>query len=200
MIKTSDFSTVDSWALWNVPADLPANATDAEREQLFKAAYGAHGTSPKDQLPSDLTDRLSKVEYVLVGQNPGNAAAKASEQGLFNNFHGPARSCDYRLAAAIYGTKLWGTFMSDVSKAINSNSQEAKPVEADVRDFEKHLDALGISKNATLVALGSTVNTALTKFASRPVKTMYHYSPVNTRWQAANVRQQVLDITEEAVD
>lgn len=41
----------------------------------------------------------------------------------FLNFHGQKKSLDYRLAAAIYGTPLWGAFMTDLV-AINESKSD----------------------------------------------------------------------------
>ena len=168
--------------------------TPDEREKAFGANYQPNHF-PMDKLNDDIDKRLKNTKYVIVGMNQGNAAVNQNKDKLFLNFHGNKNSMDYRLAAVLYNTELWGSFMTDVSHVIESSSKDVDITQDDVINLENHLDNLGISKNATLVALGGKVNKALTSYAKRPVKTMYHYSGSNNRyWKADKVHEQVMNI------
>ncbi|HJF86337.1 MAG TPA: hypothetical protein K8V88_02775 [Companilactobacillus farciminis] len=196
-MTNAKFTSIDSWAIWDVPnADL-ANMTPDEREKAFGANYQPNHF-PMDKLNDDIDERLKNTKYVIVGMNQGNAAVNQNKADLFLNFHGNKGSMDYRLAAVLYNTELWGSFMTDVSHVIESSSKDVDITQDDVINLENHLDNLGISKNATLVALGGKVNKALTSYAKRPVKTMYHYSGSNNRyWKADKVHEQVMNILEK---
>ncbi|MBW4796709.1 hypothetical protein FG876_01330 [Pediococcus acidilactici] len=115
----------------------------------------------------------------------------------FLNFHGQKKSLDYRLAAAIYGTPLWGAFMTDLVAINESKSDNVVSGEAEVKALESHLDQLGVSSQAVLVGLGDKTATTLRQFAQRPVEKLPHYSGANGHWKAANTRQAVLKIAEK---
>lgn len=191
-MTTLPFTKVDSFAFWRVPADADQVQDNQAREALFKDHY-LPNDFPTDQLPADLTAYLAQMSYVLVGMNPGNGLADQPDQS-FTNFHGARKSQDYKLAAALYGTALWGAFMTDLSETVDSNPQHVAFNQQVVTDLESHLDALGIPANATLIAVGQGAHYKnLVKFAHRPVKTIPHYSPSNNgHWTADNSRQKVL--------
>ena len=191
------FNAFDSWAYWSVPANVPSDPE--AKQQAFGANYKPE-TFPLEQLGDDVATKLQQTRYVLIGMNPGNAVVDHPADKQFLNFHGQKRSMDYRLAAATYGTDLWGAFMTDLSHTIESDSGKVKLTESDVADLERHLDELGVPASATLVALGKPSFELLSKFAKRPVKGIPHYSGANSgagenRWNAEGVHQQILEIT-----
>lgn len=196
-----NFNSTDSFAIWNTPSeDLTGKDNDYRQEAFGKSYQPNH--FPTNELPDDLETKLNTVDYVLVGMNPGNAAVNQDKDKLFLNFHGDKKSMDYRLAAAVYGTKLWGTFMSDLSHIIESDSKNVAITQADVTAFEKHLSELGVPEDATLIAMGLPTFHALNEFSSHPVVKIPHYSGSNNgqtpnRWNADNAREQVLAIVEK---
>lgn len=192
-MTNAKFTSIDSWAIWDVPNDDLTGMTPDEREKSFGANYQPNHF-PMDKLTGDIDERLKNTKYVIIGMNQGNAAINQDSDKLFLNFHGNKGSMDYRLAAVLYNTELWGSFMTDVSHAIESTSKDVDITQDDVINLENHLDNLGISKDATLVALGGNVNDALTNYAKHPVKTMYHYSGSNGHWKADKVHEQVMNI------
>lgn len=192
--KSLPFNTVDSWAIWNTPSESLANKSDAEREKLFGASYQPE-TFPADALTGDIAEQLQQVKYVLVGLNPGNAAVKQDPNTNFLNFHGAKKSMDYRLAAALYNTDMWGAFMTDLTPVIESDSRKVNPSQEDVANLEKHLDELNIPATATIVAVGNASNKALAEYAKRNVVTIPHYSGANGHWNAEKVHAKILEIT-----
>ncbi|WP_334330473.1 uracil-DNA glycosylase family protein [Companilactobacillus sp. HBUAS59699] len=188
------FNTVDSWAIWNKPETSLNNKSAAEREKLFGESYQPE-SFPEDALTDNIAEKLQNTEYVLVGLNPGNAAVKQDPKTNFLNFHGAKKSMDYRLAAALYDTKMWGAFMTDLTPVIESDSTKVKPSQKDVNNLESHLDELNIPATATIVALGNASNEALAKYAKRNVVTIPHYSGANGHWNAETVHEKVLAIT-----
>ncbi|MFC6294703.1 hypothetical protein ACFQH1_05765 [Lactiplantibacillus daoliensis] len=187
------FTAEDSWALWNLPNASLDDKTDKEREELFANNYQPE-TFPIELLPDDLEKHLKGVQYVLVGMNPGNAGNDHPAEGVFLNFHGQKKSADSRLAAAVYGTAVWGTFMTDLSNTIDSDSTRIKFIEANVAQLEAHLDELGIPRDATLIAMGKKTATALDQFATRPVAQIPHYSRANAHWNATDAHALLLSI------
>jgi len=192
--ETLPFNTLDSWALWNVPTESLTDKSDRDREILFGESYQPD-SFPNDSLTGDIADRLKQVKYVLVGLNPGNAAIEQNPNALFLNFHGAKKSRDSRLAAALYGTKMWGAFMTDLTSTIESDSSEVSPKQSGVDALENHLDELGIPKSAVLVALGGKADKPLSRYAKRGVVTIPHYSGANTSWKAEAVHAKILEIT-----
>ncbi|MEE6724927.1 hypothetical protein RAO22_01605 [Pediococcus acidilactici] len=143
MMKKLPFNTLDSWAFWDIPPSNIDQLDDEERQTQFGEIYKANHF-PKEQLPENLVQALSQVKFVLVGLNPGNAGVTLDEQQDFLNFHGQKKSPDYRLAAAVYGTPLWGAFMTDLVAIDESNSENVVSGETEVKALEAHLDQLGI--------------------------------------------------------
>ena len=190
------FNTLDSWALWDIPTSDIDQLDDEERQTRFGEVYQPNHF-PKEQLTSDLEQALSKVKFVLVGLNPGNAGVTIDKKQDFLNFHGQKKSLDYRLAAAVYGTPLWGAFMTDLVAINESKSDNVVSGEAEVKALESHLDQLGVSSRAVLVGLGDKTAATLRQFAQRPVEKLPHYSGANGHWKAANTRQAVLKIAEK---
>lgn len=189
----SKFTSVDSWAFWNIPAGDLSDKDAKTIEDLFKDSY-QENHFPSEMLPTNLEDYLQQTKAVIVGMNPGNAAANQSNES-FLNFHGQKKSADYRLAAALYNTDLWGTFMTDLSTVIESDSTNVELDQKNVAALEKHLDELGIPEDAVLIALGGKTYKSLEKFAKRPVATMYHYSNANNgHWTAEKAKQQISEI------
>lgn len=191
------FTTLDSFAFWNVPNNMENIVTiDEAREKCFGENYKPYENQfPSDQLPADLAGYLSQMKYVLVGMNRGNAAVDTPTEQNFLNFHGLKKSLDYRLAAVTYGTPLWGAFMTDLSQTIESKSELVDFTADDVAALEKHLDELGVPADATLVAIGKVTYTTLQKFAHRPVATIPHYSSSNSRnWNATTVHAEIANI------
>lgn len=195
-MTNTKFTSVDSWAFWDVPGENLEQKSPQERQDIFGDNY-VPNQFPNDKLKGDLKERLNNAKYIVVGMNPGDAAVNQDNSKLFLNFHGAKKSADYRFAAAIYGTEIWGSFMTDVSSTTESKSSKVKIRKADVINMEKHLDELGVPDTAVLIALGGKVNKALTKYANRPVKTMYHYSRANSYWKADKVHEQVMNILEK---
>ncbi|GEO58868.1 hypothetical protein [Companilactobacillus bobalius] len=191
-MRNPKFNSMDSWAIWDIPDTDLTNKTPDERQKLFGDNYQPNH-SPSEKLNKDLDAKLKSSKYVIAGMNPGNAA---SEQPVepFSNFHGAKKSADYRLAAALYGTEIWGSFMTDVSSTIESKSDKVKITQNDVEKFENHLDELGIPDDVTIIALGTKTFDALNKFAKRDVKKIYHYSRSNGWWKAERVHGQIEDI------
>ncbi len=168
-------------------------------ERNFLDKPTAQSFFPKDQLPHNLSEYIQQLKYVLVGMNPGNAIAEHPQEP-FLNFHGSKNSADYRLAAAVYGTKLWGSLMTDLSQQIQSDSTKVRIDANDVQALEHHLDALGVAQDAVLVALGQTTFNNLNKFAQRKVLYIPHYSNSNNgsgdnRWDAKRVHSRILTMT-----
>jgi len=188
------FNTVDSWAIWDTPTESLADKSDSEREKLFGASYQPE-SFPKNALSDDIAEQLKQVKYVLVGLNPGNAAVKQDPNTNFLNFHGAKKSMDYRLAAALYNTDMWGAFMTDLTPVIESDSTKVNPNQSDVDALEAHLDELNIPKDATIVALGGASYEALSAHAKRNVVTIPHYSGANGHWKAENTHAKILEIT-----
>lgn len=188
------FTAEDSWALWDLPNESIDDKTDQEREALIANNYQPE-TFPMALLPDNLEEALKNVKYVLVGMNPGNAADAHPTDGDFLNFHGQKKSADARLAAAVYGTAVWGAFMTDLTSTIESDSTQIEFTETNVTQLENHLDELGIPNDATLIAMGRKVAVALDRFAKRPVAQMPHYSRANAHWNASDAHTQLLSIT-----
>lgn len=196
-MTTTKFNKCDSWAFWNIPDEIE-NATDERAaEILFKDAYQSH-YFPTNQLPTELSKKLKDVKYVLVGLNPGDAGVSLGENDtLFMNFHGASVSRDWRLAAALYGTDMWGAFMTDLVHISESDSSKVSANLTDVQYLEKHLDDLGISKNAVLIAMGGKAFDAIKKTAQRPVRKLPHYSGSNTSWKAEKTKVAIQEIINE---
>ena len=191
-MKNSKFNSMDSWAIWDIPDVDLTNKTPDERQRIFGDNYQPNHF-PSGKLNKDLDSKLKSSKYVIAGMNPGNAASEQPAEP-FSNFHGAKKSADYRLAAALYGTEIWGSFMTDVSSTIESNSGNVKITQDDVEKFEKHLDELNIPDDVTIIALGTKTFDALKKFAKRDVKKIYHYSRSNGWWKAEKVHGQIEDI------
>ena len=189
------FNSEDSFAYWDAPSEDLTGKTPQEREDLFKASY-QENHFPTELLPDDLAAHLKQTKYVLVGMNPGNAAANKPADELFTNFHGNKASADSRMAAATYGTELWGTFMTDLSHVIESDSTKVSMGQRDVLALEEHLTELGIPADATLIAMGKTQPfTELEKYSTHPVYYIYHYSNANNGHRTAQVtKDQIAEI------
>ncbi|VDG17566.1 hypothetical protein [Lactobacillus crustorum] [Lactiplantibacillus mudanjiangensis] len=191
------FNELDSWALWNTPADDEIRGKDAKAvEALFGEAY-QENHFPSEQLPSDLKEALASTKYVLVGLNPGNAAVERESDVPFLYFHGAKKSMDYRMAAAVYGTEVWGALMTDLDGTIESDSRKIKVGQLQVAALEHHLDELGVSKDAKLIAMGKAAYETLSKYSQHPVFKVAHYSGTNSgagqgRWQADSAKAAVL--------
>lgn len=195
-LKEVEFAPYDSWALWHVPSDIDEAKTDDERQRLFGESYQPK-SFPSEQLSEDLETQLSLVRYVLVGLNPGNEGESlAMEEVNFLNFHGLKKSLDYRLASALYGTEMWGAFMTDLVHIVESDSAKVQTSQTDAQTLEAHLDQLAIPDTAVLVALGGKTYQALAGNTRRQVKTIPHYSGANGHWKATTTRQKVLAITQ----
>jgi len=187
------FNSTDSFAYWDAPSENLTGKSPKEREDLFKDSYKEEHF-PTELLPDDLEAHLKQTKYVLVGMNPGNAAVDQPKEDLFANFHGKKASADYRMAAATYGTELWGTFMTDLSHIIESDSTKVDMDQNDVIALEKHLTELGIPADATLIAMGKTQPfTELKKYSTHPVVYIYHYSNSNNGHRTAQVTKDQLD-------
>lgn len=187
------FNTHDSWAIWETPKESLLDKSDQERQDLFRDNYQPD-TFPIELLPKDLKPQLSEVKYVLLGLNPGNAGVSTENAQMYLNFHGKKKSLDYRLAAAVYGTELWGAFMTDLVHVNESNSDKVAVCQKDIERLEQHLDALNIPNDAILVAMGGKAQKALKGYKKRIVEPIPHYAGTNTRWKADKVRQIVEDI------
>jgi len=172
------FSRLDSWAVWDVPnVDNLINKTAVKKASLFKDAYKPN-KFPSDEFETDsitLKKRLVTSKYVIVGLNQGNAAAKEHLEPFWN-FHGNLNSPTYRLASVIYGTALWGSFITDLDPTIDSNSQNVHPGPDQVKALEQHLDDLGVPEDAVLVGLGKSAYNTLLASAKRSVFGIYHYA------------------------
>jgi len=192
-MSNSKFNSNDSFAYWVKPTEDLTGKSPDECEKAFKSSY-QENHFPNELLPNDLDEYLSQIKYVLVGLNAGNAAVNQPADQLFLNFHGKKRSSDYRMAAAVYGTELWGTFMTDVSPVIESKSPDVKISQNDVIALDKHLKELGIPDDATLIALGGKAFNAIHEYSTHPVTTMYHYSSINRNWTAQIAKDQINEI------
>lgn len=186
------YNTHDSWALWEVPTESLSQKSDQERQVLFGACY-KENVFPIDAL-SDF--KLSDVKYVLVGLNPGNEGVHTENGHQFLNFHGKKKSMDYRLAAALYGTELWGAFMTDLVHVNESDSNKVAASKEDVLRLEKHLDELQIPESAVLVGIGAATSSYLEKYAQRRVEKIPHYSGANGHWNATKTRQAIQKIVD----
>lgn len=192
-----NFNRPDSWAIWEVPSIDLTDKTAKEREVLFGEAYVSN-RFPINELPHNLDGVLKQVKYVLVGLNPGDAGVTMTDDNQpFLNFHGQKKSMDYRLAAALYGTSMWGSFMTDLVHIDESDSHKVTGSQSDVMALEEHLDELGIPKTAVLVAMGGKSYKSLVTYAKRQVFTIPHYSGANGHWKAEDTRQKVWDVIEE---
>lgn len=193
MKKNTQFNLHDSWAIWHAPKTDLTNATPEERQLAFGESYQPE-MFPSDALPNDLDELLSQTKYVLIGLNPGNEGVSQENDATFLNFHGKKKSLDYRLAAALYGTEMWGAFMTDLVHVNESNSSDVSVNDHDVSVLEKHLDELSIPQSAVLVAMGTKSYDALQGKTSRRVVKLPHYSGANGHWKAEKTRQIILDI------
>lgn len=191
-MKNSKFNSMDSWAIWDIPDVDLTNKTPDERQRIFGDNYQPNHF-PSEKLNKNLDAKLKSSKYVIAGMNPGNAASEQPSDP-FSNFHGAKKSADYRLAAALYDTEIWGSFMTDVSSTVESKSDKVKITQNDVEKFEKHLDELNIPDDVTIIALGTKTFNALKKFAKRDVKKIYHYSRSNGLWKAEKVHSQIEDV------
>lgn len=124
------------------------------------------------------------MKYVLVGLNPGNTGVTIEKDQMFLNFHGKKKSMDYRLAAALYGTDMWGAFMTDLVHVNESDSNKVVASKEDVAKLEQHLDDLTIPKAAVLVGLGAATSSFLAEHAERRVEKIPHYFGANGHWNA----------------
>lgn len=181
----------DSFALWNVPNENLSQMSDKEREACFRENYMSEHF-PVELLNENIKNTLENMKYVLIGLNPGNEGVSSNQE--FLNFHGKKKSCDYRLAAALYDTEMWGAFMTDLVHDVESDSNQVMTDSDDVKALEIHLDSVGIPKEALLVALGNTSYQVLSKHATRKVVKLPHYSGVNGHWRAEKTREIVFDI------
>lgn len=193
------FTSADSWALWDVPAADLSTRSNQERQRLFGTAYQAEHF-PKDLLNGNLEQRLRETHYVLVGINPNYVTREHLRERRFLNFHGRKGRLDYRLAAAVYGTPLWGTFMTDLSSITPPVSRRVRFTAQDVAAFEQHLDQLGIPATSTLIALGPTAQHPLAHYAHRPVASLHHYAGVNGSWDADAAHQQIMAILQQGAN
>ncbi|WP_054677167.1 hypothetical protein [Lacticaseibacillus sharpeae] len=130
---TDKFSNEDSFAYWPVPTEADLS-TQTARNIAFKEAYQPDLPAAVRAEFANLTDaewqaRMAAVKYVLVGLNPGNMGTA----GNFSNFHGNPISKDYNLGAVLYGTEVWGAFMTDLSQTVESDSSDVRITEADVK-------------------------------------------------------------------
>jgi hypothetical protein len=191
--KEIHFNQHDSWAIWEVPDADVESMTPEDRQKAFGESY-KELSFPTDQLPKNMEETLANVTYVLVGLNPGNEGVENVAEASFLNFHGKKKSLDYRLAAALHGTELWGAFMTDLVHITESDSNKVNGTQKDVENLEQRLDALSIPKSATLVALGDKAYKALSAFAQRKVARLPHYSGANGHWGAEKTRGIVNDI------
>lgn len=190
------FNELDSFAYWNVPSNLTTNTDAQARENQFKDAY-QENYFPMALLPTNLSVTLANMRYVLVGMNPGSAF-DLPQKDTFLNFHGAINSRDYRLAAAIYETPLWGALMTDLSHKVDSHAENVTFNKQTVTNLEQHLDDLSVPANAKLVVLGAGDHyTVLKQYAHHLVVNIPHYSGANSHWQAVNSRRKVLTVTQE---
>lgn len=181
----------NSWAIWNVPADITENDKQDWKliEDKFKRDYKPGFFADPDKLYADLTT----VKYVIVGQNLGGKGGRINN---LDDFHGQLRSLDYRIAAAIYDTNVWGGFMTDlVDGPIDNPTNEIKP--EFFTDLENRLNLLGIPTNAKIILMGKKPydvfqKAGLIEKSEHPVDWIYHYSGKNSHWDAEQMHEKLL--------
>ncbi|MCL0055471.1 hypothetical protein M1N56_06340 [Dehalococcoidia bacterium] len=167
----SCYGDVASWAIWNMDNIANLDVLDIEKDEKL----------------------LTKLnpQIVLLGLNISGDL----DERRFSNFHvaGAQGSRHLRkLRYALYGSVLWGAYMTDIIKEYpQSNSGKVKVdldtcpeiLENNFSKFHKEIESLGV-ENPTIVAFGGTTYGYLKKYIRRypesKCKTMQivHYSAV----------------------
>lgn len=131
------------------------------------AVWADEGNKPKDNVsdlnvldPSVNTDLLNtlKVDYIFLGLNISREIERP-----FGNFHDPSSSAtDYKIRAALKGTRFWGSYMTDIIKGFKEkdSGQVTKHlkvkkdlVRENIRTFRMEIEALG-ANSPVLIAFG----------------------------------------------
>ena len=159
-----------SWAVWGSWDATPP--------------FDRHGNL---RFPMHETQHLNKLHgrEVIIGLNPaGDGQPPWRIPGReWTNFHWPGKHNDHFLAAAFYGTWLWGCYMTDLIPGTHqSKSAEVNPGDRDVEAFMQEASLLG-EPDQLFVCLGDKTYQALFRSLpadSRVVK-VPHYSAANAR-------------------
>ena len=117
------------------------------------------------------------TKYVIVALNPAGEIS-----GQLENFHSPDKKhADERLMKAISGTKLEGSFMTDLSATKSPDSSIIKITKKDVDELIAKIQLIGDIKN--IVLLSSKCNQLEKWFNERGIRLfrILHYSRANGR-------------------
>lgn len=159
--------------------------------QASWAVWGKRGERPKDGMDDlsmfeglKLKNTLEQIhtKYILVGLN----ISTSSIRNKLQNFHGKNGEV-YKVRFALEGTKLWGSYMTDIlkdfpeSKAVNVErflmSEEGQEREKiNIKTFNEEMEYVqGI--NSHFIAFGDTVFNLLNKYYknSNQITKIPHY-------------------------
>lgn len=140
------FGSRSSWAVWKTPIEAIQGKSNR--------ADGVDDLSVFNPPPLDVLH----TDFVLLGVNPSGALDASRTWG---NFHYRKSGCsDYKLRSAIYGTVLWGCYITDFCK-IEKKSSEVKKLLRDEEELKKHAKKLKkelhLLGNPIIVCIGDQV-------------------------------------------
>lgn len=159
-----------------------------------------------DEVLEEINDK-----YVFIALNPANHNNDDIETTPFRNFHSKdSRQKDFKLCYAIAGTKVWGSYITDLYKSFPETKSEVlkqklksdpQKVENDFKTLEKEIEILTKNKKEiTLIALSRYVEKQLKKCFKDKYKIAYvtHYSYRYGGCSDANIyKERVLKQLEE---
>ena len=141
------YGKVSSWAVWAPEQGTPKS--NVGNLDMFEN--------------EDILDILD-TGYVFVGLNVSGTEVNTNISD-WRNFHSPnARHHDYKLRYALKGTKLWGSYLTDIIKlhadtngenVISYMKKHPSEVKRNINDFEEEISFL--SGTPVLVAMGDKV-------------------------------------------
>ena len=158
-----------SWAIWEMPKKGEGVKSNVGSMSIFNQP--------------DIHERLNS-DYVFVGLN--GARHDSSNVFYWRNFHSTdnKRQQDYKLRYALYGTKYWGSYMTDAIKCLKETDSSKVRLAIDeeiVHDetLRGKLDALG--GDTVLVGMGIKSYAFLKRHfgGTRKFVQIMHYSYYN---------------------
>ena len=147
--RMSAFHASASWAVWGSARPSEPFTRNSDISLPPEAHEVVHGRA------------------ILVGLNPGNAAAARPMSG-WANFHAGPKHNDHLIAEAFRATPYWGAYMTDLHRQIESNSSLVRPghdvVAGDVQSLFEQLRLL--EPDPLLICFGADTFTRLTRHAT----------------------------------
>jgi hypothetical protein len=120
------YGSAASWAIWDKP------------DSLNKTGIGNLDVLDPEKNPELLSTLHTNL--VLVGLN-GSRTMEGND--CLSNFHDKStKGQDYKLRHAAYGTALWGAYMTDIIKSVQTTSSNSltKQLKADPRQEEENVE------------------------------------------------------------